>query len=262
MHYIHFVPFLKEKQQYYYIILIVYVCILIIILVIFLFMTFRLKSNNYRVLWPIYILKYSLPIFFISFFGQTFLLMLTLFTCTNGKSYYNSNISCKQDIYFYSVVPITIIGIIIQIILSLITVSMYYQQDFINKNINGVLTKKNSFSDVVFLICKMIIILIFNFGNNAPSHNLGIIIVISIVTGFNAYCNYYTQDYSNAIIKKFNNFLSISLFLSFCTLLIEKIFHSLGFSGGIYLFNIIIILIFLILTQRIIQIFLLLILII
>ena len=80
LQYIHFVPFLKEKQKYYYVILIVYICILIIILGIFLFMAFRLKSNNYRVLWPIYILKYSLPIFFISFFGQTFLLMLTLFT--------------------------------------------------------------------------------------------------------------------------------------------------------------------------------------
>ena len=208
-------------------------------------MTYRLKSNNYRILWPIYILKYSLPILFISFFGQTFLLIISLFNCQNGKNYYNSKISCKDDVSFYSITPLAIIGLIIQTLLSFITVSMYYQQDYINKNINGVLTKSNSFSDIVFHICKIIILLIFNFDNEVPTHHLGIIIIISIITGFNAYCNNFTQDYSNIIIKRFNNFLSLSLFLSFCTLLIEKIFQSLEFSGGIYLFFIGMILIFL-----------------
>ena len=208
-------------------------------------MTYRLKSNNYRILWPIYILKYSLPIFFISFFGQTFLLIVSLFNCHDGKRYYNSKLSCKDDALFYSLAPFAIIGLIIQILLSFITVSMYYQQDYINKNINGVLTKRNTFSDIVFLICKIITILTFNFDDEVSSHHLGTILIISIISGFNAYCNYFTQDYSNIIIKRFNNFLSLSLFISFCTLLIEKIFQSLEFSGGIYLFIIVIILIIL-----------------
>ena len=72
MHYIHFTPFLKGKQKYYYIILIIYICILVIILGLFLIMSIRLKSKRYNILWPIYILKYCLPILFISFFGQTF----------------------------------------------------------------------------------------------------------------------------------------------------------------------------------------------
>ena len=222
----------------------IYFFILIIILGIFLIMTFRLKSNNYKILWPINILKYSLPIFFISFFGQTFLLIVSIFNCQNGIRYYNSNLSCKDDVVFYSLAPFAIIALVVQIILSFITVSMYYQQDYINKNINGVLTKRNSFSEIVFLVCKIIMILIFNFDNEVPSHHFAIILIILIITGFNAYCNYFTQDYSNIIIKRFNNFLSLSLFLSFCTLLIEKIFQSFEFSGGIYLFFIGIILIF------------------
>jgi hypothetical protein len=172
-------------------------------------MTFRLKSNNYKILWPINILKYSLPIFFITFFGQTFLLIVSIFNCQNGIRYYNSNLSCKDDVVFYSLAPFAIIALIVQIILSFITVSMYYQQDYINKNINGVLTKRNSFSEIVFLVCKIIMILIFNFDNEVQSHHFAIILIILIITGFNAYCNYFTQDYSNIIIKRFNKRIKI-----------------------------------------------------
>ena len=198
-------------------------------------MTHRFSTNKKIILWPIYILKYCLPLFFISFFGQTFLLILSLFDCHYGKSYYDSELCSRRNNWFYSLIPISVIGLIIQIFMSFVTVSMYYIPDYII-NENDILKKRNTSSDIFFLLTKIIFIIIFIFDKKSETEQWGIIIFITLITLFNTYCNIFIQEYSNIIIKRFNNLLSITLFLSFFILLIDKIFQSLEFNGGLYLF--------------------------
>ena len=237
--YLHFIPFLKGKQLYFFIILIIYILFLFSIFLIFLIISHKLKSNkNNKILWPINLLKYCLPLFFITFFGQTFLLIISLFEFRNGKSYYDENFSFKKNsIWFYALLPFAIIALLIQIFISLITVSMYYKPDYIIDNkIDSVLVKRNTISDIYFLLCKIIIIILFIFDRQEENEHWGIIIFLSLLTGFNVYCNIFIQNYTNLIIKRFNNFLCLTLFWSFFTLLIQKTFQNFGFDGGIYLF--------------------------
>ena len=186
--------------------------------------------------WPIYILRYCLPIFFITFFGQTFLLIISLYECKNGITYYDSNYTCRSQITFYILYPISIIPIIIQIFLSFITSSIYYIPDYIINNKNNILKRSSSLSNISFLLCKIIIILFFIFDKQAENEHFGILIFISLLTGFNAYCNIFIQNYSNNAIKRLNDCLSLTLFWSFFNLLIKKIFQNIGFNGEIYLF--------------------------
>ena len=237
--YLHFIPFLKGKQLYFFIILIIYILFLFSIFLIFLIISHKLKSNkNNKILWPINLLKYCLPLFFITFFGQTFLLIISLFEFRNGKSYYDENFSFKKNsIWFYALLPFAVVALLIQIFISLITVSMYYKPDYIIDNkIDSVLVKRNTISDIYFLLCKIIIIILFIFDRQEENEHWGIIIFLSLLTGFNAYCNIFIQNYTNLIIKRFNNFLCLTLFWSFFTLLIQKTFQNFGFDGGIYLF--------------------------
>ena len=198
-------------------------------------MSFRLKSKKTDILWPINILKYCLPLFFITFFGQTFFLIISLFECKNGKRYYDQNVFCKNK-WFYGLLPFSIISLIIQLFISFLTVSMYYKPDYINNKTDSVLIKRNSFPDITFLFCKIIIILIFILDRQYESEHWGILFFISILTGFNAYFNIFIQNYSNITIRRFNNALSLSLFWSFDTLLIQKIIQNFHFNGGLYLF--------------------------
>ena len=208
---------------------------LFIIFGLFLIMSFRLKSKQYNILWPIYILKYCLPIFFTTFFGQTFLLIVSLFECLDGTTYYDKNLSCKNN-WFYILLPFSILSLLIQLFISLLTVSMHYKPDYINNKKNSVLIKRNSLPDISFLLCKIIIILTFILDKQVESEHWGIIIFLSLITGFNAYCNIFIQNYLNMTIKKLNNTLSLTLFWSFSTLLIQKIFQNFNFNGGLYLF--------------------------
>ena len=203
------------------------------------------SNKKKKILWPISILKNCLPVFFISFFGQTFLLIISLYECRDGKTYYDSGTICKEGTFFYALIGFSILALVIQIFFSFITVSLYYQNDFIINNNDGVLKKRNSKSELVLLLCKIIIITIFVFDRQIESLHWGIILLFNFLTGYHSYCNLYLQEYNNITIKFFNNFLSLILFWSYFTLLIEKIFQIFEFSGGIYLFAFGIILIFL-----------------
>lgn len=198
-------------------------------------MAFRLKNGNYNILWPICILKYCLPIICFTFFGQIFLLLISIFICNNDKTYYDSNIPCRRNKLFYLCAPISIISIIIQFIISYITISMYIIPDFINRG-NDLLKKRTSTPELIFLLCKIIIIIIFVFDKENEEEHWGILFILCLITGSNAYAVLFLQNYENIIIKKFNNFYSLFLFWGFTCLLILKIFKSWEIGGGLYLF--------------------------
>lgn len=60
-------------------------------------MSFRLKEGNYKILCPISILKYCLPLISQTFFGQIFILLISAFKCPQGRLYYAANAKCTVD---------------------------------------------------------------------------------------------------------------------------------------------------------------------
>ena len=197
-------------------------------------MSIRLKKGKYNIIWPITILKYCLPLMW-TFFGPTFLLLITVFYCRNGKTYFAPNMDCRSGTWYFYGYPITIIAIIIQVILAYLTVSMHYRPDFYVEGDN-LLKKRCSFPDVIFLFCKILILVIFIFDTQSESEHWAILSVLSFITGLNAYGTMFLQYYENKIIKKLNYFYSLFLFWGFFSLFISNIFKSWDFGGGIYLF--------------------------
>ena len=198
-------------------------------------MSFRLKEGKYNILWPLVILKYCLPLMCFTFFGQSFLLLISAFKCLSGKLYYGSKAICPINGLFYFNVILSSLAIIIQIFLSYITISMHFIPDFITEGDN-LLKKRTSLPDIIFFFCKIIIILTFNFDKSKEYEHWGIIFIICLITGMNVYYTLFIQNYENVIIKKFHYFYSLFLFYGFFSLLIGKIFRSWNFDGAFYLF--------------------------
>jgi hypothetical protein len=237
LYYFHLVPFLKGNQIYFYIALILYILILFTIFIIIVILSFRLKQKKNKIfIWLINILKYCLPIFFITFFGQTFFLLLSTFKCVNGNSYYDASIPCRKGYWFYIFAPLSILALIIQVFISFSIVTMYYKPYYIVNNNYSALKKRNSISDNVFLLTKIVMYVLFIFDKQIEKEHWGIIISITILTGINAYCNLFLQDFSCVLMQRFNIFLSLTLFWSFLILLIQKVLLSFQFDGGIYFY--------------------------
>lgn len=178
-------------------------------------MCLRFMVGKYNILWPINILRYALPIICITFFGQLFLILLSIFKCIyDNKLYYAADVECQIGSWYYITCPICCIGIILQIILSYITISLYYQADFICENTN-VLKKNNPLSELIFMLNKILIIIIFMFDKGRTNEHWPILFVLTITTGYNAYLVIYCQNYGNEIIKKLNHiyhkFLGINI---------------------------------------------------
>ena len=205
------------------------------ILTTFIIMSIRLKKGKYNIIWPVCVLKYCLPMICCTFFGHTFLLLISIFKCLKGTLYYFSNASCEINTLFYFNAPLSVIIILLQILLSYLTISMYYNADFIPEG-NNILKKRNSIPEVIFLFCKIIIIITFGFDKESKAEHWGILFVISFITGLNVYGNFFLQQYENIILKKIHDFLSLFLFWGYLCLSISNLFISFDFQGGFYLF--------------------------
>ena len=85
------------------------------------------------------------------------------------------------------------------------TLSMHYQVDFINEG-KDTIKKRNSTQEIFFLLNKIILIIIFGFDKEKENEHWGIIFIICLLTGLNAYITFFIQNYENIIIKKLNYF--------------------------------------------------------
>ena len=193
-------------------------------------------AGKYNILWPISILRIALPIICKTFCGQIFVLLFSTFKCIHSnKLYYGAEADCGTGSWHYITLVIGCISIILQIILSYITVSLYYHCDFVYEA-GDVLKKNNPIPDIIFLFNKIIIIITFMFDEGKTGEHWPILFALIIVTGFNAYSNIFMQNYANEIIKKLYYFFSLFLFWGFASLFISNIFKSLNFSGAFYFF--------------------------
>ena len=237
-YYIHFILFFDNNLNIFLSVIYIYLIFLIFILCLIFMTCFKFMNAEYVPLWPITILKYSLPIISKTFFGQIFLIFLSIFKCLYGKKlYYAAEKECIIGTWYYITLPFCCIGIIIQIVLSYVSISLYYQADFsVDNNGDNFLRKNNPISDIILLFNKIIIIIIFMFDQGVTEENWPILFVLCITTGFNAYTTIFWQNYGNEIIKKLNYFSSLFLFYGFLSLFIGNIFKGINFSGGFYLF--------------------------
>ena len=199
LYYVHLIVFFDNDRNIFLSIIYIYFIFLIFIAALFIIMCLRFIVGKYNILWPINILRYALPIICITFFGQLFLILLSIFKCIyDNKLYYAADVECQIGSWYYITCPICCIGIILQIILSYITISLYYQADFICENAN-VLKKNNPLTELIFMFNKILIIIIFMFDKGGTNEHWPILFVLTITTGYNAYLVIYCQNYGNEI---------------------------------------------------------------
>ena len=202
-------------------------------------------------MWPIYILRYSLPLFCFGFFGQIFLMFTTIFYCRKSESSTSPYLKCRPGHWFNNIKPIAGIAMFLHFFIAFITNSLYYKPIFMKSNCD-LLKKSNSLPDIIFLFTKMIIITIFILDKGEESEHWAIVSFLVFITGINAYCTVFYKNRQNKILLSLNNFFSLVLFSGFLILFISKVFKFLGFNGSIFLFFscVVLIIIFIILYKN------------
>ena len=131
--------------------------------------------------------------------------------------------------------PFVVLAIILHIIISFITNTLYYRSIFIVTK-SDVLKKTNSFPDIILFLLKTIIVIIFATDKENESEYWQNLIILMIITGLNAVFVLQFQHRLNKKLMQLNIFYSLLLFFGYFTLFIIKVLVSLGYNGGFYLF--------------------------
>ena len=190
-----------------------------------------------KLFWPIKLLRYFLPFFSITFFGQSFLALVTVFDCTGGHSYVSEDKKCRSGTLYLIIMPFIIIAIIFLFLISAITNLLYFRPVFIKCN-SDILKKENSYSDIIFLFTKILINLIFILDKGNENDHWSILFFTVVLSGINAYYSLFYQNRLNKTLALLNKMFSLILLLANLSLLIGKIFKiiNIGFNGSIYIF--------------------------
>ena len=226
---------LKEHSLIYFIFVGILIAIFIFLLIALLIMAYRIKFKLLNILWPITILKFCLPFFSFTIFGQCFSILTTIFQCNENNSYISSSLECRSGVWFSILAPLTIIALFFQFFIALITINLYLRPIFIN-NISDILKKTDSFSDNIYLFTKIGLNLLFMIDKNNEDSHLVILFFAIIFTSINAFYSLYYQNRVNNTFQILNNIFSLILFAAFICLIIGKIFAQVEFKGSIFLF--------------------------
>lgn len=204
----------------------------ILIIIMIIVITKKIKLS-----WPIILLRYLLPFFSITFFGQTFLTLVTVFDCTGGHSYVSEDKKCRSGSLYLFIMPLIIIAIIFLFLISIITNLLYFKPVFVKSN-SDILKKVNSYPDIVFLLTKIGINLIFIFDKGNENDHWVVLFFGVLLSGINSYYSLFYQNRLNKTLALLNKIFCLILLLAFLSLLIGNIFKnlSIGFNGSICIF--------------------------
>ena len=200
------------------------------------------NSNHQIPKWIITILTNAIPLISKSFFGQIFYSLLTIFYCDSetNSSFYDESQQCLEGLWFKIQTIFCIISIVILFFIAYVTNCVFY----IPMCLKGKNKKIHSLNDVILLLTKIILYILFIALRNEKD-TYAILIVCNLVSGFNFYSLSYYQGYSNQNLAFSNIYLSLILFWGFLCLFIGKIIKDLiVFNGTLYLFFIGFILLF------------------
>ena len=201
-------------------------------------MSYRIKRKKLNILWPIKLFKFLLPFFSYVFFSQSYLLFISAIICVdNGRfkgSFINPYIKCHSIFIFKLLIPFAVQGIVLQVFIGIITNILYFKPVFI-KTGSDLLKKSNSYPDIVFIISKIGLNILFVLDMKTEKEQWILLFLVIIFTGINAYYNLYYQNRVNKILNLLNNFFSLSTFSAFLCLFISKFMDKLEFNGSLYL---------------------------
>ena len=233
--YFQFLPIFKSHLLLYKAFIIIIIVLIYSTTIILGTMAFRIKYRKIKMIWPIQILKITLPIISYFLFGQIFIVLTSVFYCRKEETYESPYLHCLQGVWIYSLKPAAIIGIILQIIIGFITNSLYYTQYF-EKHGSDLLKRIDTFPDVVFMFMKISIIFLFISDSGKESEHWPMLLFLVFITGLNAYSNFYFRSRQNKILNQLSKTCSLITFLAYLNILIGKIFHFFNFNGLVYLF--------------------------
>ena len=173
-------PILKNNIQIYFILVNVLIALIYSLTILLIIMSYRIKNKKLDKLWPISILKFCLPFFSVCFFGQSFLLLTTIFDCQNGFAYVSKELVCRTGLWFSIDAPLAGIGLILHSLLALVTNILYYKSTFIKYG-SDVLKKTNCIPDVTLLFTKIFVIVIFILDDGVEDEHWAILFFLILV---------------------------------------------------------------------------------
>ena len=204
----------------------------------------RIKHKKSNINFLLSILRVIIPTISFGFFGQIFLLLITIFDCQNGNSYVSKTLRCRTGNLFTYISPFAFITILLFSFIALLTNLLYYKSIFA-QTYNDVLQKSNPIPDISLLFTKIAIILLFILDNEDEREHWAIFFFLISFTGINLYINIKFSHRLNKILSKLTIIFALIVFIGFFTLFIGKVFKSLEYNGSIFLFFILIVLILL-----------------
>ena len=183
------------------------------------------------------IMRYILPTISLSFFGHIFEFLLLIYLCDENpdKNKYNSYECPNNKALFYTFSVLCSISILFLLIISFITISIYYKPTFMKER-NKALTKIDSFPNIVFFINKIIFITLSSINSKNQIYIWFTLIVFLVSTYINMIAFIKFNNYVNTALKTINKIFSLILFSFIIYLILGKIFNAWGFNGTIYLF--------------------------
>ena len=211
------------------------ICVVIILVeVLIIFMIYRIYHNQLNILWPISLIRIFISFFFVTFFGHIILYFITIFYCDQGHAYISVKLQCRGS-WHLSHVPSVIISMVILIKDTVLTNLLYFKSPFCLTR-SDTLKKKNTIPDISFSMTKIIINILFVLSKGVESKLWIIIFLLILVSGINAYINFFYANRMNKTLALLSIIFSLITFNGYFTLLIGKILQNFNFNGSIYFY--------------------------
>ena len=138
--------------------------VIIILTGLMIYTLYLIHKKKFNIRWPIAIFRLFFPLFSYGLFGPTFLFLVTLFYCQEGHSYVSTELKCREGSLFIYHLPFVILAIIFLCVISYLTNTLYYVHLFFT-NHSDLLKKLNTIPDIVLLITKIFMIMLFILKN-------------------------------------------------------------------------------------------------
>ena len=235
--YIHIFPLLKENASAYLGAMQTICVIIMLIEILIVFMIYRIFNNQLNILWPLTIIRIFISFFFVTFFGHILLYFITLFYCDQGHSYISNKLPCRGQ-WYLNHIPSVLISMALLIKTTLLTNLLYFKSPF-SLSTSDILKKRNTIPDVSFSLTKIIINIIFVLGKRIENNPWIIILLLLLVSGANAYINFFYVNRINKKLALFSIILSLMTFNGYFTLLVGNILKSFNFNGSVYFYALI-----------------------
>ena len=172
------------------------------------------------------IMRIVLPTISLSFFGQIFETLILIYLCDKDGISANMNmIKCPNSTIYYILSVFSFFAILFLLIISYISISIYYKPSFMKDNSNS-LTKINSFPNIVFFFNKILFIILTNLVYKNIVYTWIVLIILLLSSFINMIGFTLYNNYENKLLKELNKFFSIYLFGIIVCLIIGKIFNS------------------------------------